>query len=557
MKFIKKILLICLCFSSVFAISCGGGGSQGGGDSEPPKVDPTCAVSPVAYEQVNSRKDMDVFLAENGDDLKKDYGFVKGIWHKLTVGGKNVEVYSARCGKNVHSFAWVDVDTKAPDGEFNLDVSLKILDKSKETVTVLPEKLGVETQFADSTVTCTLHKYGSYSFVFDEEADKALTLYVAPLSTLEIPEGYSKVDIEPGTYEREDTTFIQENTVYNFKSGVYDITAISVPSNSILYFERGTYIRVYEAFDFDYYGALTLTNVQNTKIAGRAIFDYSNCLGGEAKTKGAYTISRSNNVEVEGIITINSHNWTMCVNYSKNVKISRCMFFSYRTFSDGIMMSDCQDSTATDNFVRTGDDAIEVKSFTSIDADDCYTKNIVYENNCVWTDKGIAYGLIYEAIHDAGDVYFRNNSVGFAQAAWSEHLGCCTMQMGSNKDSVWSNVHFEDMEVYSASCALLSVFNRAVNSKEGGTIKNIYFKNITLKYARKTQRDVYCLSVVMRKGEGVPVSNCKISGLYLDNINFAGVAITADNIDDYKNVALDDGFKFLKSAIKVNTNPSV
>ena len=61
----------------------------------------------------------------------------------------------------------------------------------------------------------------------------------------------------------------------------------------------------------------------------------------------------------------------------------------------------------------------------------------------------------------------------------------------------------------------------------------------------------------MRKGEDVPVSNCKISGLYLDNINFAGVAITADNIDDYKNVALDDGFKFLKSAVKVNTNPSV
>ena len=216
------------------------------------------------------------------------------------------------------------------------------------------------------------------------------------------------------------------------------------------------------------------------------------------------------------------------------------------------MFSDCKDSRARDCFVRTGDDAMEVKAFTDSTDPDCYTDGVLFENNCVWTDKGIGYGCIYESKHDIKNVIFRNNSIGFAQASWSEHLGCCTVQMGSVKTSTWEDIHFENMEVYKTSCALLSVFNRANNEREGGKIKDIYFENITAKYAVQTNLPVYCLSVVIRLKEGATWQNSTIGALYLDNIRYAGAEIAADNYEEYTNIALDNGARFARSSIKVN-----
>lgn len=537
---------------STAADSTGGSDSQGGGQAS------YCNVYPVSYDEVNRTADMTAFYGEttqNGQgsgasyDGKLDYGFVDSVWHKLTVGGTEVSVYSARCGYGIHSFAWVDVDT---DGRFSLDVTLDLLTDDKESVTVLPEKAGVSAEYEGGRATAAISDFGSYSFVFDGEADKAVTLYVAPYSEPDVPEGWQTKTFEPGAYGREETLFTETNTVYLFKSGVYDVTSFSLPSDSVLYFERGVYIRVYEAAQNDYYSFMTSSGTHDVKVLGRAIVDFSGCTGGDAKTKGAYDFSNAENVEIEGLISVNSNNWTMCASNSRGVNVSRCMFFSYRTYSDGVMFSDCKDSSAKDCFVRTGDDAMEVKAFSQSTSADCYTDNVVFENNCVWTDKGIGYGCIYEARHDVQNVVFRNNSIGFAQASWSEHLGCCTVQMGSDKNALWQDVHFENIEVYKTSCALLSVFNRAVNADEGGKIKNIYFENITAKYAVQKNLPVYCLSVVIRLGEGAENTNCTIGALYLDNIRYAGEEITSDNFENYTNISLDSGARFAKSSIKIN-----
>lgn len=306
---------------------------------------------------------------------------------------------------------------------------------------------------------------------------------MAPKAEITAPSGWQTKVFEPRKYAREETTFTEGNTLYYFKEGAYDVTSISLPSDSILYFERGTSLRIYEQGANDYFAAVSASGVQNVKILGRALLDFSACMGGDGKTKGAYSFSQVNGLEIEGLVSVNSNNWTMCFHNSKNVEVSRCMFFSYRTYSDGVMFSDCKDSRARDCFVRTGDDAMEIKAFTDSTDPDCYTDGVLFENNCVWTDKGIGYGCIYESKHDIKNVIFRNNSIGFAQASWSEHLSCCTVQMGSVKTSTWEDIHFENMEVYKTSCALLSVFNRANNEREGGKIKDIYFENITAKYA--------------------------------------------------------------------------
>jgi polygalacturonase len=240
----------------------------------------------------------------------------------------------------------------------------------------------------------------------------------------------------------------------------------------------------------------------------------------------------------------------MCLNACKNAEVTRCMFFSYRTYSDGIMYSDCEDGYAHDNFVRTGDDAIEVKAFTNTANQ---TNNILFENNCVWTDKGIAYGCIYESVHDIENVYFKNNSVGFAQASWSNHLGCCVIQMGSMKQATWHDVYFENIEIYKTSCAAISLYNRAANEREGGRIRNIYFKDITVKYMQELNLPVYAINIVIKLADGVDYRNSTIGTLYIDNLTYLGEEITSSNYLDYTNIDLSEEAKFSKSNIKINT----
>ena len=556
-----SLVLACACIGGAGCSSSSGSsgssgnnsGSSGGGDT-PAAV----KVYPVSYSEVNERADMEEFFVETLDvagrntvshDGKLDYGFVKSVWHEITVNGVNVPVYSARCGKGVHSFAWADVGAS---GDFTVtaEVTYKGTD-SKNSVTILPEKSGVKATLSGKKATAKISGYGSYTFVYDGAPEQAVTLYLAPESKPQVPAGYETVTLQPGEYTAEQTNFKNGNTFYLFKAGVYDVTSINLPSDSIIYFERGCYLRAYESGESDYLSVFSGSG-SNSKILGRAIVDFSKCMGGEAKTKGAYSFTGVQNFELEGLISVNSNNWTMCVTLGNDVKVSRCMFFSYRTFSDGIMFSDCKNATATDCFIRTGDDAAEVKAFSQSAAEDCYTENVLFENNCVWTDKGIAYGCIYESRHDVKGVTFRNNSVGFAQASWSEHLGCITMQMGSDKNAIWENAVFENMEIYQTSCATVSIYNNAKTEVEGGTIRKIYVRGVTVKKAVKTNLPVYMLSVVMLTGDGVATSNVKVGAVYLDDINYCGTLIDSDNYLEYSNFNIGDGITFSKNNIKIN-----
>lgn len=557
-KFIAIIIALCM-LTSVSA--CFGGKSN---ITHPPddKKNNEIELFPIAYLDVNQEKDMQKFWEQTRKDNGKggtvshdeehDYGFVDSVWHTLKVNQTNVAVYSTRCGFNVHSFAWIDISA---NGEFEIEIELTLLKGNKSTCTVLPEKNQVNAQLVDNVVKATLTEYGSFSFTFDESPEMALTLYVGQKQDFKTPEGYLVEYLEPGTYTATQTTFSESNKVYYFKSGNYDVTSIGLPSNSIMYMESGAYFRVYQDGVGDSLAALYNLGSENIKVMGRGIFDFSQCLGGDAKTKGVFSFSRCKNIDFSGVISINSNNWTLCFWYCQNVNVSQCMLFGYRTYSDGVMFSDCRDSYASDCFVRTGDDGMEVKSFTASTNEDCSTKNVTFENNNVWTDKGIAYGCIYESIHDVEEVYFKNNAVGFAQAAWSDHLGVCVIQMGSSKASTWQNIYFENIEAYKINCSLLSVFNRANNENEGGLIKNIYFKNISAKRIEQTNLPLYALNIVIRINNNVSSTNSRIGRLYLDNINYKGTLITDSNINENLNCNISEGAAFTTNNIKINTLP--
>ena len=494
----------------------------------------------IEYTDVAEVSNIDSYAGDvkkdglNNDD-PVDNGIVKCVYYDLSINGINIPVYSTRCAESVHSFAWIDVDS---DENIKLNVTLNLKNKHKNVV-VLPQKHNIEASLEDNKVTATINKLGSFSFAFDKKVSEALTIYVAKKEEFNAPSDYTVQQFNPGKYNLTGTDFKDEKVAYYFKKGNYEIASINLPNNSMLYFESGSYVKVFKDGDADRNAAIRSSGTSNIDISGRAIFDFSSSQGGNGKNKGVFNFNNVSNIRYSGIITINSNSWSVCFTNSDNVLVENNMILGYRTFSDGIMLSDCQDSLVRNNFVRTGDDAIEVKS-TGTEG----TKNVIYEYNDVWTDKARAYGCIYESNKDVDNVIFRHNTVGFALATWTEGLGCLVICMGTRRQTTWENIHFEDIEIFMAYHALINIdlTDDLDNGTDGGTARNLYFKDI---YANRAYSYAFRLCVERGSTAGK---------VYLDNINYNGQRLESSTFLKSEVVKIIHyNSNYANSNIKVNT----
>ncbi len=495
----------------------------------------------IEYENIPTVENIDEYQAEvvkdgiNNDDPVEN-GVVTCPYYTLTINDQKVQVYSTRCATSVHSFAWIDVEDVQ-----NLVLNVKLeLKNYHKNVVVLPESSGVKATLENNIVTCKITSLGSFSIAFDRKVEEALTLYVALKEELNVPDGYALKEFNPGTYKAIETTFKDGETVYLFKKGVYNLSSIYLPSNSILYLEPGTYFNVVTESLQDRNAAIRSSGTKNIQVCGRGLFDFSQSKGGEAKFKGVFNFHDVSEMTFSGITSINSNSWSVCFTDCDNVLVEELMLLGYRTFSDGIMMSDCQDSLIRNNFVRTGDDAIEVKSTGSEG-----TSNMIYEYNAIWTDKARGYGCIYEANNSVKNVVFRNNSIGFALATWTDDLGCCIVVMGDRRTTTWEDIHFENIEIYISYHALVNVTleDSLGNGVNGGKAKDIYFENITAYRS-------YGLAARILVQNGSTLGK-----VYLDNIRFNDKLLQESSLSNKDEVSVVHySSSWAKSNLKINTN---
>lgn len=497
----NKNLLLATCGLLLSALS-----SCGDNSSNEVNKDKYSKFESISYESIEEISEISKWQGEvkkdgNNNDDPVDNGLVKCQFYTLKINDIDVPVYSTRCALGTHSYAWIDVESAE---NVYLDVKLNMKNKH-DRVVVLPESNGIEASLNGKEVSAVLNKLGSFSFAFDRKVDEALTIFVALKEESVVPTGYEKVIIEPGRYHLGDTSFENTKTLYYFKKGNYELSSIVIPNESKVYFEPGTYIYVTPEDNKDNHAAIESFGTSDIEVYGRALFDFSACQGGDAKVKGVFNFINIDKARFTGVVSINSNNWSLCFTNSNDVVVEGNMLLGYRTYSDGIMMSDCQDCLIRNNFVRTGDDAIEVKSTGSEG-----TSNMIYEYNAVWTDKARGYGCIYESNKNVKNVVFRNNSIGFALPTWSPILGCCTINMGTRRATIWEDVYFKDIEVYIAYNALINISLRddTGNGVDGGTCKNIYFQNITAYRAYG-----YAVSVTVHRGS-------TLGKIYIDNLKY-------------------------------------
>ncbi len=463
----------------------------------------------------------------NNDDPTNN-SLISSPFHSLKVNGSTIPVYTARCGKGAHSFAWIDVTS---EGDFALDISLTLSEDFKKCV-ILPESRNTEAKINGNAVTNVITEEGSYTYTFANSAyakvtDPTLapiTIMVTRAPEYKIPSGYKKVEIEPGLHGMYELEFVQQNTAYIVKAGFHQISSIGLPSNSMLIIEQGAYIKAEDRkindTTYNSNTAIHADNCNNVKIISRGLLDCGSLQGGDNKYKHVVNTANSDNVSIEGLTIINSNTWTMCAYNSNNVRINQNLLLGYRTYTDGIMMSDCTNSSGKYNFVRTGDDAIEFKA-TGWWASGAVTgSNCLYEYNDVWTDKGVGYGIIYESANNMNNMIFRNNNIGFAQSNWTERNAAIDCHLGSNANAKWSNITFENIDIYYV-ISPNAVGVRVVDG--GGHLENITFKNINVNAALK---NTFALRMHFDAKGG------SISGIKFFNYQFCGNLLTTGDKSD-------------------------
>lgn len=368
-------------------------------------VTPNCNLEYAVYD-VKDVTDDSAYQQEVSTNLPTEDGVILSPYYTMKLNGKDVPVYASRTASGIHSFAMIDVDEIDESKSFYIDAEITARELSthlsgyKPSVVVLPESAGVvadiSSENGNATVKARLTAYGSYSFVFDKTPEEALTLMIAKKEdTSRLFENYTVKYIEPDDYSRDasKTAFAESNTVYYFKAGKYKTDSIQLSSDTMLYLDRNAYIEVVPAQNGQSTSAL-VANGNNIKVAGRGLIDFSACCGGEVPSgyynnKGGLVFNNVFDASFSGITVINSQTWTLCMNACVGVEVNTCMFFAYRVYADGIMLSDCQDAVVEYNFIHTGDDAFETKSTTSQGRQ---TKNVLFRYNAAWTDKAVAYG---------------------------------------------------------------------------------------------------------------------------------------------------------------------
>lgn len=447
-------------------------------------------------------------------------GMIISPYLTLKINGKQTPVYASRATFSTHSFAYAEVES---EGDFSVTAEL-FLSQKRNAADVLPESCGVKASVCgDREVKAVFNKTGSYSFVFDHSVESAFTLMVRRKRAFLAPEGYVEQPIAPGEHTAEETTFTREKTVYRFRTGKHYIDYVSLPSESVLYLEDGAVLYARYRADEEYTCVLSCRGKKNVTLCGKGAIDYSAIPCGR---KTAFDFFECENVTVRDFTLINSDTWTLCFTACRNVLAEDLLILGYRMFSDGIMLSDCCHGLIQNCFIRTGDDAAEVKS-TSGGA--MRTDDVIFRNLAVWTDKACGYGVVYECNHDTQNVRFENCSIGFALPNWSKHLGCITVNTGNNPAATDHDIFFKNLEIYCAYCSVISL------CAYEGVIKDVYIENVTAKYSYHENP----VLIWVKDAEKASVGK-----VYLKNIVINNIPLTRKTAEDLIKIdAPGDGFE--------------
>jgi hypothetical protein len=382
------------------------------------------------------------YPAPPGEALSDDYD--------VSVEGQQVDVYTARTLDP--PFAGKRWDFGGPYAFANFDMSgrvvVRIVSKRPlQDVVIRPQSKGIQPVLEDDhTITVTLDKPEKLSI--EPEGKKGpLLLFANPFET-DAP----KPD-DPG--------------VVFFGPGLHKPEKIVLQSSQTLYLAGGAVVK-----------AEVLAEGVNIRIRGRGVLDGSDWAWRTGPVGNLIAIRNSRDVEVSGITLRGSSHWTIVPRNSQKVTIRNVKLCNSRVQNDdGINPCNSQDVLITDCLIRSDDDCVALKGLDFSGANS-NVEGIVVENSTLWCDRARIFLLGHESRAEfMRDVTLRNLDI--------IHFSMTPFLFEPGEDMRLENITVENVRIHGEGqrefIRLRPVVNQYMRKKVPGFIRDIHFRNVTLR----------------------------------------------------------------------------
>jgi len=387
----------------------------------------------------------------------------------VKIDGKEIFVYDSQ----VAAFAYFS---------FNGKVTVSVIaDRDVDKVDIRPKSHGIVYSIKGKAINFQLDRPCNLSVEINGDIKRPIFVFANPL-------------------EKNPPNLGDENVRY-FESGkIHEAGEINVSNGQTVYIAGGAIVR----------GRIRAEEAENARVIGRGILDGS---GRDYKTQ-MIKLSKCSDVELNGIIVLNSYGWTVVPVKSDDIKITNVKIIGWRDNDDGVDIVGCKNLTIESCFFRTKDDCIAVKAspgyFEEGESGLRNVDGVRVLNSVLWNAEwGNAMEIGFELqTKSISDVFFKNCDIIHV-----ERGGTFTIHNGDF--AMVENISFEDIRVedsrdklielrvglsiYSADCpwelhrknpnrkrSPLGQWIPAEAVKEGehaghrGHIRNIHFNNIAV-----------------------------------------------------------------------------
>ncbi|RIH67088.1 hypothetical protein D1164_01250 [Mariniphaga sediminis] len=295
--------------------------------------------------------------------------------YELFVDRKHVDVYKCRVSKYPINQWWKgyqrSLDQTEPAGfaywDMEGNVEVEIISKEKVKAAIIrPQSLGIEIRINNNKI----------SFALDS---------IIPV-VVEINGCHNALHLFPNRKSKGQPTPTSPN-MYYFGPGVHDIGRLQLQSNDTVCIAGGAVV----------YGYITAVNASNILVYGKGILDGSRIPRSNLPYigPGCMTLFGCRNISIKGIIMRDPNRWCLNLFGCQNATISNVKLIGlWRYNTDGLNVSNSQNISVKNCFVRSFDDALEVKGVKAWSS--MPVENVQFRNCVIWCDWGRSIGITSE-----------------------------------------------------------------------------------------------------------------------------------------------------------------
>jgi hypothetical protein len=412
-------------------------------------------------EGINFAEDKNLFLRQGVEARKAQAeGLVLSSEWKTFVDGKEIITYSAPVTHmGPQSFAVIAFDHTP------LCIEVEYAGPLREAE-LLPRELEIPIRLKDNRISFVADRACNIVIEANHSFRSPLALFLS--SGEEIPDP-------------------EDPKVLWFAPGIHPIDYIELQDNQTLYLAQGAILKAKNPKEGDpyivetdwagkknYYDFIFAKNKKNIKICGSGMIDTS---GLDWHARRSIVFSDCSNISVSGITLNGAAHWTMPFFGCTEISVDNVKIIGYRENSDGINLVDCKEVSVRNCFIRTGDDAVCVKSMGLNRRFGC---SDIHVSGCIaWNDKVRAFGIAGETRYEIRDILFENCQVLCGAADWTREVGALCIVISDS--ATIHNVTFRKISIrqennYVINCMIMK--DMWSTDIEAGHIENIAFEDI-------------------------------------------------------------------------------